>query len=78
MGLCEVFVWQLNAGIDHKKYFMILFQLVNQTNCGVFKEIGNRILTNKYDETNATTLKMLKKTLCGHNKSLNAGMSPQL
>lgn len=77
-GVCEVFVAVENAGVDQKVFYDIVSNSQSATNCGVFKEIGNRIVTNKYDQPNATIDIAVKDTLCGQQIAQSAGMSPTL
>ncbi|ONI38663.1 hypothetical protein AN639_07210 [Candidatus Epulonipiscium fishelsonii] len=77
-AVCEVFVMAEKANVELKALYDIIANSQAGTNCGVFREIGNRIVEGRYDEPNATVQIGVKDNGCGKHIARTVGMSPTL
>lgn len=77
-AVCEVFVMAEKSGVDLKAFYDIIANSQAGTNCGVFREIGDRIVTGRYEEPNATVQIGVKDNGCGKHIAKTVGMSPTL
>lgn len=74
-AICETFVTVENAGVDLKVFYETIVNSHAATNCGVFKEIGARIVEERYDSPNATVNVGIKDISCGKAVAKSTGIA---
>lgn len=75
-AIAEVFVIAENAGVDQKAFYEIVANSQAATNCGVFREIGRRIVEDRYEQPDATMFLAKKDNGCGVSVAHDNGISP--
>lgn len=75
-AICETFAMADAVGVDKEALYEIVSKSVAATNCGAFREVGKRIVEDRFEDPNAALLVGRKDNLCGKELAEKFGMAP--